>query len=154
MIEEKFINKFEKDLMQLHKRMTELEKLEIERQRTGKPYWKIEKEYQSIFQLAKEGMAIVQDGIVVRANLQLEQIVGYSPEELIGNPFKQYIHPDDLLKVTEYYNERMAGKEAPIIYKLKVMHKNGNEVEVETKMAVIPYHGKPADFAIVTEMKK
>ena len=154
MLEEDIVKKLEKDLLDLHERIVALEKIEIERQRTGKPHWKTEKEYRSFFKLAKEGMAIVQDGIVVRANSSISQIVGYSPEELIGTPFNQYIHPDELPKVTEYYKERIAGKEAPIIYKLRVLHKDGRDVEIETKMGVITYNEKPADFALVSKILK
>jgi PAS domain S-box-containing protein len=152
MLEEDIVKKLEKDLLDLHERIVTLEKIEIERQRTGKPHWKTEKEYRSFFKLAKEGMAIVQDGIVVCANSSISQIVGYSAEELIGTPFNQYIHPDELPKVTEYYKERIAGKEAPIIYKLRVMHKDGSEIEIETKMGIITYNEKPADFAMVCEI--
>ena len=94
----------------------------------------------------------MQDGIVVRANSPIAKIVGYSPEELIGTPFNRYIHPDELSKVTEYYNERIAGKDAPIIYRLRVMHKDGSDVEIETRMGVITYNAKPADFAIVSKI--
>jgi PAS domain S-box-containing protein len=152
MLEEDIVKKLEKDLLDLHERIVALEKIEIERQRTGKPHWKTEKEYRSFFQQAKEGMAIVQDGIVIRANSTISQIVGYSPEELIGTPFNQYIHPDELPKVTEYYKERIAGKDAPIIYKLRVMHKDGSEIEIETKMGIVTYNEKAADFAMVNKI--
>ena len=154
MLEDLLLKKHEKDLIELHERMVELEKLEIERQRTGKPFWKIESEYQSIFQLSKDAMAIVQDGMIIRVNPAISQIVGYSPEELIGTPFTQYIHPDELWKVIEYYNKRIAGKEVPIIYKTRVKHKDGSYVEIETKMGVITYQEKPADFAIVSIVKE
>ncbi len=147
-------NNIEEGLIDLHEKMIELEKLEIERKRTGKPHWKTEKEYQLFFQQSKEGMAIVQNGTIVRLNSAISLILGYSPEELRGTLFNQYIHPDDLWKVTDYYYKRIAGKEVPIIYRLKVIHKDGSDVEIETKMGVIPYHDKPADFAIFYKIKE
>lgn len=154
MLEEDFVKKHEKDLIELHERMVELEKLEIERQRTGKPHWKIESEYQSIFQLSKDAMAIVQDGMIIRVNSAISQVVGYSPEDLIGTPFTQYIHSDELWKVIEYYNKRIAGKEAPIIYRTRVKHKDDSYIEIETRVGVITYQEKPADFAIVSKVKE
>ena len=144
----------EEELIDLHEKMIELEKIEIERQRTGKPHWKTEKEYQLFFQQSKEGMAIVQDGTIVRVNSIISLILGYSPEELRGTLFKQYIHPDDLWKVTEYYYKRIAGKEVPIKYRLKVIHKDGRDIEIETKMGIINYHDKPADYAIFQKIKE
>jgi len=154
MLEEYFVKKLEKDLMELHEHMIALEKLEIKRTRTRIPHWKIEQEYMSFFQQSELGLAIVQNGIVVRANSPTAEILGYSPEELMGTLFEQYIHPEDLPKVATYYNERLAGKEVPIIYRLRVKHKDGNEVKIETRMGVIPYNDKPADFAIIRKIEK
>lgn len=154
MLEEHFVKKLEKDLMELHEYMIALEKLEIKRKRTQIPHWKIEQEYISFFQKAEIGLAIVQNGIIVRANSLTAGIIGCSPEEIMGTLFKQYIHPEDLPKVTAYYNERLAGKEAPIVYRLRVRHKDGSYVEIETRVGVIPYNNKPADFAIITNLEK
>ncbi len=154
MLEDYFVNKLEKDLMELHEHMIALEKLEIKRKRARIPHWEIEQEYMSYFRQAELGLAIVQNGIVVRVNSPTAEILGYSPEELMGTPFKQYIHPEDLPKVATYYNERLAGKEVPIVYRLRVKHKNGNDVVIETKMGVIPYNDKPADLAIVSNVKE
>jgi PAS domain S-box-containing protein len=154
MLEDRFVKKLEKDLMELHEHMIALEKIEIKRKRTRIPHREIEQEYMSFFQQAELGLAIVQNGVVVRANSPTANILGYSPEELMGTPFKQYIHPEDLPKVATYYNERLAGKEVPIIYRLRVKHKDGSDVEIETKMGVIPYNDQPADFAIICKLEK
>lgn len=154
MIDEKLIKKINKKLLDLHNKMIELEQIEIERQRTGKPYWKIEQAYRSFFLRARVGMAIIQDGIIVRANSPLEKVAGYPPEELIGTPFELHVHPDDLLKVKENYSKRMEGEDAPIIYRVRIKHQNGSDVEIEVRVGIITYNNKPAELAVISKVPK
>jgi PAS domain S-box-containing protein len=143
-----FSDKYHKDLMELHKLMVELEKIEIVRQRSGKPQWKTEKEYRDFFSRQTEVMGIVQDGMVVRLNPQVSEIIGYSPDEIVGIPFAKFIHPSELQRVQKYHIDRVEGKEAPIIYKTIVQHKDGRNINVIIKAGPINYLEKPASFII------
>ncbi len=135
--------------MELHKLMVELEQIEIERQRSGKPHWKSEKKYQEFFSRVKEAVAIVQDGIIIRANESIAEIAGHSLEEIKGTAFSQYVHPSEMSRLQKNYDIRIAGSEAPIVYKTIVKHKNGSNVYIHVKVGVITYRDKPAIFAIV-----
>lgn len=48
----------------------------------------------------------------------VEEISGYSPSEIVGRPFADFLHPDDRLAVMERYREGLAGKSKPIEYRL------------------------------------
>ena len=146
-----FSDKYGKDLMGLHKLIVELEQIDITRQRSGKPHWKTEKEYREFFAKQTEAMGIVQDGIIVRANSQLSEMMGYSLEEFIGVPFSLLIHPSELPRVQKNYDNRIEGKEAPIIYKTIAKHKDGSNVYVKVKAGSITYWEKPAIF-VITEI--
>jgi len=143
-----FASKYGKDLMKLHKLLVELEQIEIVRQRSGKPQWKTEKEYRDFFAKHTEAIGIVQDGKVERINPQISDMIGYSPEELIGTQFAQFIHPSELPRVQKNYEDRIEGKEAPIIYKTIAQHKEGRSIYVVLKVGTITYRGKPATFII------
>ena len=143
-----FSDKYGKDLMTLHKLMVELEQIEITRQRSGRPHWKTEKEYREFFARQTEAVAIVQNGIIARANSQLADMLGYSEEEFIGIPFSQLIHPSELPRVQKNYEKRIEGKEAPIIYKTIARHKDGGSVYIAVKAGSITYWEKPAIFVI------
>jgi PAS domain S-box-containing protein len=146
-----FSDKYGKDLMTLHKLMVELEQIAIVRQRSGKPHWKTEKEYREFFAKQKEAVAIVQDGIIVRANSQLAKMLGYSLEEFMGIPFSQLIHASELPRVQKNYENRIEGKEAPIIYKTIAQHKDGSSVYIMVKVGSVTYWEKPAIF-VITEI--
>lgn len=143
-----FSDKYGKDLMGLHALLVELEQIEIERQRSGQPYWKSEKKYQEFFSRVKEAVAIVQDGIIIRANDQIAGITGHAAEEIKGTPFSQYVHPSELSRIQKNYDKRIAGNEAPIVYKTIIKHKNGSNVSIDIKVGVITYRNEPAIFAI------
>ena len=134
--------------MELDKLMVELEQIEITRRRSGRPHWKTEKEYREFFARQTEAVAIVQNGIIVRANSQLANMLGYSAEEFLGIPFSRLIHPSELPRVQKNYETRIGGKEAPIIYKTIALHKDGGSVYVAVKAGTITYWEKPAIFVI------
>jgi PAS domain S-box-containing protein len=115
-----------------------------------------EKKYRNLVERAADGIAIVQNGRVKFLNPRLEEITGYTNEEVIGTEFMQYLHPDELPKVAKRYKARMAGKKVTK-YETIILHKDGYYFDVELDGGVIPYHGSPADLVYVrdiTERKK
>jgi len=144
-------DKYYQELLELHKLMAELEQIEMVMQHSGKQPWKTEKEYQAFFDRAKVGMVLVQNGRIVHANTPLSDIIGLGPEEIIGNPFLQFIHSSELARVKKNYSNRIEGKEAPIIYKTMLTHKSGKGIYVMAKVAAVIYREKPAIFAVIEE---
>jgi PAS domain S-box-containing protein len=148
-IDKIFSDKYGKDLMSLHKMIVELEQIEIVRQRSGMPSWKSEKKYQEFFSRVKEPVAIVQNGMIIRANGPTAKITDRSLEEIIGTPFSEFVHPSEISRLKKHYESRIAGSEAPIVYKTIVKHKDGSNVYVKVKVGVITYRSEPAIFVIV-----
>jgi PAS domain S-box-containing protein len=64
----------------------------------------------TVFEHAAIGIALVDmQGHPVRANSALEQILGYSAEELAGMVFTDFTHPDDVSADWELFEELIAG---------------------------------------------
>ncbi|MGD9345784.1 MAG: PAS domain S-box protein [Candidatus Aminicenantes bacterium] len=144
-----FSDKYGKDLMEIHRLIVELEQIEIVKQRSGMPSWKSEKKYQEFFSRVKEAVAIVQDGMIVRANEQIAKITDRSLEEITGVPFSEFVHPSEISRIKKHYDSRIAGSEAPIVYKTVVKHKDGSNVHIKVRAGVITYRNEPAIFVIV-----
>jgi two-component system, cell cycle sensor histidine kinase and response regulator CckA len=54
-------------------------------------------DYQSLFELACDGMVVIDASLnVVQANRALAELIGASPAELVGRPIVGFIDPDDL----------------------------------------------------------
>ncbi len=145
-------DKYYQELLELHKLMAELEQIEMAMQQSGKQPWKTEKEYQAFFDRAKEGMILLQNERIVHVNTPISDIIGCSPEEIIGTPFIQYIHTSELPRVKKNYKNRIEGKDAPIIYRTMVNHKSGKGIYVMAKVGAITYREKPAIFVVVEEI--
>jgi len=142
------------ELMELHQRITELQKLEIEREQIENKLRKIDQKINNLFDKAKEVMTIIQDRQIKYVNPFVTELIGYAPEELIGTSFAQYIHPDELPRLAKYYLQRIAGEDVPNIYTTVIKHKDGSDIPIEIKASVVQYQGRVADFAIVRKVIK
>lgn len=128
-----------------------------ERRRAREALEESEERYRSLVERANDVICIIQDGIIKYANPQVESLIDYSVEELLGTEFKQYVHTNERPVLEERYRRRMAGEDVPPIYDTVVKHKNGSDKKVEINAAIIQHGGKPAILAFVrdtTERKK
>jgi PAS domain S-box-containing protein len=123
-----------------------------ERKRAEEAMRESEEKYRILVERANDGIAIVQDTIIKYVNPSLAEAVGYTIGELIGTPFADYVHPDDLRKVVDRYKRRMAGEAVTPIYEIAIGRKDGSKVDVEANAGIITYQGKPAEFVIVRDL--
>ena len=84
-----------------------------------------------------EGIAISEQGIVIDANEQFVNILGYQRTEMIGEKVEKYVHPDDLAMVRE---RMVSGSEDP--YEHRSIHKNGSVVNVEVRPRMMEVGGR------------
>lgn len=146
---------FQKKMMYLHQQISEFEKLDIEHRRTKSITWlETEEKYLNLLEQTKKKACIVQDAKVKLITPNLAELLGYTPEEIIDTLMIHYIHLDELPKLIKNFMGRMAGEEVPHVYKTILKHKDGSNIYVEINAGVIPYRGKPADFAILKYLAK
>jgi PAS domain S-box-containing protein len=113
--------------------------------------------YKTLVESSKDGVVVIQDGIIIFVNIEMVKMTGFSLEESIGKPFITFITPEYRDIVAKNYMNRMKGKSVPERYDLAFITSSGGTVEVEVNASLIEYHGKPADMAIIrdqTERKK
>ncbi|MBW2179794.1 MAG: PAS domain S-box protein [Deltaproteobacteria bacterium] len=116
-----------------------------------------EQKYRDVVELSSDGIAIIQDSLVKFANRCLCEIIGYKVEEINDTPFTDYFPPDELDKVADRYQRRMAGEDVESMYETKLIHRNGTIIPIEINVGVISYKDSPAELAFVrdiTERKK
>ncbi len=124
--------------------------VEVEEDITERIY--AEQKYRVLVEQAQDGITIVRDGKILFVNPYLAKFQGYTQSEIVGTPFTDYIFPDEMDKVKEIYQLRMAGKPAPTVYESALKSKDGLRLEVEFSAAVIIYEGKPANLVIVRDI--
>ena len=105
-----------------------------------------------LFDKAEGVITIIQDRLIKYVNPNIEELIGYTPEEVIGTSFAHYVDPDVLPELANYYLKRIAGEDIPNIYTTVIKHKDGNDVPIEIKASMVKYQGRSADLAIVRKV--
>jgi PAS domain S-box-containing protein len=62
--------------------------------------------------------AINRDGKLTYANPVVESLVGYTPAEVIGRPFTDLFHPEDIERARENFRQTLSGRAEPHEYRL------------------------------------
>lgn len=96
---------------------------------------------------------------ITSANPAVRQLLGYSPEELIGTPLGQYVPPEQLSKHQDMLRRKLTGATTTTRYEMQVVGRDGQIRTLETNSRLsFNRDGKPdAIHAIardITERKK
>jgi PAS domain S-box-containing protein len=100
-----------------------------------------EEMYRATFESTGSAMFLIDDrGEIVRANREVEKLLGYTPEELVGRKkYTEYIHPDDLPKVKEEARKMIkGGAELPVTYECRVYRKSGGIAHTLVTVGMFP----------------
>ncbi len=128
-----------------------------ERKRAGEALRYSEERYRRLVDMSPYGIAIHSEGKFVFMNQAGARILGAAnPEELIGIPVLQIIHPDYRELVKERIRMQEEGKAAPLIEE-KFLRLDGTSVDVELISIPFIYKGKLAMYGVfldITERKK
>jgi len=60
------------------------------------------------------------EGVVTYISPVIQSLNGFMPEEIIGNSFKEFIHPDDLPTLATSFERVLAGELSPSEYRVRV----------------------------------
>ena len=140
------------ELAEMRQRIAELEELETERKRMEEVLRESEAKYSTLVENSRDGIVILQGGVMKFVNTASLEIVGYTPEELLGIDFLKMVTPEDREMVMKRYADRMAGKEVPSIYEMALIRKDGITVPVEVNATFINYEGRPADLVVIRDI--
>jgi len=105
------------EIVELRKRIAELEVAETERKVVEKALRASEKQYKDLVE--KAGIAIAADdvdGNIVYFNETFAALFGYSSEEMNSLSHTGVVHPDDVLRLKEIHEKRMLGEGVPSRY--------------------------------------
>jgi PAS domain S-box-containing protein/putative nucleotidyltransferase with HDIG domain len=111
-----------------------------------------EERYRNLFENANEAIFVAQDGKLVFLNPMTNMMIGYSSEELMANPFIEFIHPDDRDMVVDRHVRRMKGEEVPHLYSFRIIHRDGNIRWVELNAVLINWKGKTATLNFLSDI--
>ncbi|GGW72678.1 PAS domain S-box-containing protein [Winogradskyella epiphytica] len=94
--------------------------------------------FESIFNNAHGGISIISpEGIWIKVNKSIENLLGYKESELIGTNFKDITHRDDLELDVEHMQELLDGTLENYQIEKRYFHKNGSVVWVLLSVSLV-----------------
>lgn len=124
-----------------------------DRKRAEEELQKNEEKYRAVVDISPDGIAIASKGRHVFANQSLARIFGVSePDELLGKPVMDYIHPDYRQIVTERMEtQAKRGVLVPLIEE-KMIRADGTVIQTEVAAAPLEYKGEQSILAIIRDI--
>ena len=116
-----------------------------------------EEKYRLIFENASEAIFIAQDDVIKFPNLRAQQMLGYSAEELVQQPFIEQIHHEDRAMVIDRHRRRLRGEVFRDTYDFRIVQRSGSEIWGQINSVMITWEGRPATLNFIreiTEQKK
>ncbi len=97
-----------------------------ERKKVAEALKESEARYRSLIETTGAGFASVDlEGNIILVNESLCEITGYTRDEILGRPFTDFVHPEDLpLAMNEFSNAVSEGQTKNIFYEMRILGKN------------------------------
>ena len=105
----------------------------------------------------QDGVFIIEQGNMLYANKKLAEMLEYSVDEIVGQPFGKFLFEDDKEMVFKNYQNRQNGLPSPDEYEFRIISKNKNVVDVRINVDTIEYEGNKISLGTlhdITQKKK
>jgi PAS domain S-box-containing protein len=123
-----------------------------ERKRSQQALEESEERYSAVVNQASDGVIIIQDNICQFVNQFLADMLGYSPEEMQGMPFINYVAPESRPLLASRVKARLEGEDVPSVYEAGILRKDGTVIDAELSAGVIQYRGRSADVGLIRDV--
>ena len=104
-----------------------------------------EEKFRMVIENANDGILVAQEGMLRFVNPKMQEMLGYSFDEMTSRPLTDFIHPDDRAMVLDRHVRRLRGELEPKhSYQFRVIARDGSVLWVEIRGAVTTWKGRPA----------
>jgi diguanylate cyclase (GGDEF)-like protein/PAS domain S-box-containing protein len=108
--------------------------------------------YQVLLDNTRDGVFLIQRGIVRFANQAMAGILGYQPDELIGMPYMELVDQADVDAQTERRRQREDGSRDLQLYELQMIRKDGRRILCEVRADAVDYQGDIASTGTLRDV--
>ena len=99
-----------------------------------------------------ESAVVIQRGILKQINSNFASMMGFSPEELIDRSLFDFIAPEGLNDIENYYLSRLKGT-SPDSYITTFLTKENNTLQVQVNIKPTIFNGEKAEIAIINNLQ-
>jgi len=128
-----------------------------ERKRAEEELRGSEDSYRRLVELSPDGILVQRRGTIIYANVACAALLGASsPDELLGKPVLQFVHPDDREAVRKRIEivRQDPGAPPPPRTERRYIGLDGRQVDVEVVINRIMYQSEPATEAILRDISE
>jgi PAS domain S-box-containing protein len=113
-----------------------------------------ETRYRQLVEYSPEGIAVHKDGKILYVNSAAVDLLGAkTPEDLVGTPVLDRVHPNYQEIVAERVRKENAGQTVPPLEE-RFLRLDGSVVDVEVVGVPFVYEGKPASMALFRDISR
>ena len=97
-----------------------------------------EARFRSIFEFTTVGIKVLDlEGKILQTNYAFQSMIGYTDEELVGNPFYKFLHPEDVNRASKLFHDAKVNGASYFRFEHRAIHKDQSIVWVKTIFTVI-----------------
>ena len=111
-----------------------------------------ENKFQALANLPLVGIYMLQDGKLVYLNDKLADMVGYRPDELLGQPPDVLIEQADRDRIKAALQSRLEGNLHLGYTSFRVRHRRGHCLDVVTQASAFKHEGQPALIGLLMDV--
>ncbi len=108
--------------------------------------------YQVLLEHSRDGVYLIQQGIVKFANQALADALGYTLDELVGMTYMKLIASEDLVEQARRKAERESGFRGLQMYEVHLQRKDGTPRLFEVRAAAVDYQGAIASTGTMRDV--
>ncbi len=108
--------------------------------------------YKVLVDSCRDGVFLIQRGVVRFCNQAMADIFGYSRAAFTGLEYMSLVHPDDLAEQAERKRSREAGSTELQRYQIRVRHREGHYVTVAVHADAVVYEGEIASSGLMRDV--
>jgi PAS domain S-box-containing protein len=134
------------ELATLRRRVSELEAVDVRRQRTEEALRDSEAKFRSLVHGSLQGIVVHRQHRPLFVNQTFATMLGYTtPEELLAlESMLLLVHPQDQERLSAYCSARLRGDDVPAQYEYRAVRKDGSRLWMEVRATVVSWEGAPA----------
>jgi len=110
--------------------------------------------YKTLVEEINDGYFVIQDEVIVFANQAFCQMHGYSPDEVIGQKYYNFIAPEDQSKFIGIYTDSRNRKSAHPIFEYNRMTREGRRFPTEIMAKATQYENRMSNIGICRDITK
>jgi len=110
--------------------------------------------YAFLVEQSLAGMYVIQDEVFQYANATWAALVGYTPEEMVGQHVLKFVPPEFHAELMDRMRRRLAGDPPTMRYVTHGLHKDGRTILIEVHGTGMPYRGRPAIVGVGVDVSE